>query len=168
MPSDSFQVDDSTPHAGVTITLGNTTLTRDQSTGWVTLRSTRPLSPTCKTFAVRISDVGQSSDGSGLMIGLLPRLPAAAVALLGTKYISELGGWCLSRAGDSYGSWKLADRLPFGSGSVVEFELDVAAKAVHIVCGRETAVGHIAALGDNEELYPAVSLYYAGQKVTLL
>ena len=96
-----------------------------------------------------------------------PGLFQAAVALLGTKYISELGGWCLSRAGDSYGTWK-CDRLPFGAGSVVEFELDAAAKTVHVVCGRECGVGHIAALTDGEELYPAISLYYSGQKVALL
>jgi hypothetical protein len=168
MPSDSFTLDDTTPHSGVTLSAGNTAIIRDQSSGWVTIRATRPLSSACRTFAVRVVDVGQSSDGSGLMIGLLPRLPAAAVALLGTKYISELGGWCLSRAGDSYGSWKLADRIPFVSGSVIEFELDAAAKTVHIVCGRESTVGHIAALADNEELFPAISLYYAGQRVVML
>ena len=166
MGAETYDVDDSTPHTGVTITSGNT-LTRDQSAGWVTLRATRPLTSASRTFAVRVLDVGQSSDGSGFMVGLLPRLPTAAVALLGTKYISELGGWCLSRAGDSYGAWK-CDRLPFGAGSVVEFEVDMAAKTVHVTCGRECAVGHIAALGDGEELYPAVSLYYAGQKVVML
>jgi hypothetical protein len=163
--SDCLLIDSTTPHAGIVVT-GNT-LTRDQTSGWVTLRSTTPLSPQCRTFAVRIVDVGQSSDGSGLMIGLLPRLPSSAVALLGTKYVSELGGWCLSRAGDCYGTWK-CDRIPFGTGSVVEFEVDFAAKTVHVVCGKEVGVGHIASLGETEEVYPAVSLYYTGQKVVLL
>jgi hypothetical protein len=39
---------------------------------------------------------------------------------------------------------------------------------VLVVCGRDSAVGHIASLADGEELFPAVSLYYAGQKVVLL
>ena len=165
MGSDSFFIDDSTPHAGIIVS-GNT-LVREQTSGWVTLRATHALTSNCRTFAVRIVDVGQSSDGSGLMIGLLPKLPSSAVALLGTKYISELGGWCLSRAGDCYGTWK-CDRIPFTAGSVVEFEVDFATKTVHVVCGKEVAVGHIASLSEAEEVYPAISLYYTGQKVVML
>lgn len=165
MGADTFTIDNTTPHAGIIVE--SNTLTREQTTGWVTLRATRPLTTTNRTFAVRIIDVGQSSDGSGLMLGLLPRLPTAAVALLGTKYISELGGWCLSRAGDCYGTWK-CDRIPFTAGSVVEFEVDFATKTVHVVCGKDSAVGHIASLGDAEEVFPAVSMYYTGQKVVML
>eukprot|EP00672_Neobodo_designis_P010181 CAMPEP_0174855760 /NCGR_PEP_ID=MMETSP1114-20130205/34152_1 /TAXON_ID=312471 /ORGANISM="Neobodo designis, Strain CCAP 1951/1" /LENGTH=126 /DNA_ID=CAMNT_0016090525 /DNA_START=97 /DNA_END=473 /DNA_ORIENTATION=- len=126
-------MDTSAPHPGVNIAPDGVA-TRDTNGGWVTLRATQPLTPACTHWAVRIDDQGDGSDGSGLMIGLLPRLQQHAAPMLGSKYISELGGWCLSRAGESYGTWK-CDPIPFGTGTVVEFDLDMRSKTLTIVCG---------------------------------
>jgi hypothetical protein len=161
-----FELDESTPHPGVVVDADGLA-TRDTNGGWVTLRSSQPLTAAAHQWAVRIMDHGEGSDGSGLMVGLLPRLPAPSAAMMGSKYISELGGWCLSRAGECYGAWK-CERIPFTSGCVVEFDVDLQARTLHIVCGKEVSVGHIPAIGDSEELYPAVSMYYMNQKVAFV
>jgi hypothetical protein len=158
-----FEMDTVPPHPGVTVSPDGVAA-RDTNGGWVTLRSTQPLSQACTQWGIRIVDQGETNDGSGLMIGLLPRLQPTAAPMLGSKYISELGGWCLSRAGECYGSWK-CEAMPFGTNSVVEFDVDFSAKTVTIVCGRETATGHIPALLEADDVYPAVSMYYMNQKV---
>lgn len=158
-----FEIDRAAPHPGVNISADGLA-SRDTNGGWVTLRATQPLSPGCTQFAVRIVDQGDGSDGSGLMIGVVPRLQQHAAPMLGSKYISELGGWCLSRAGESYGTWK-CEPLPYGTGSVIEFDVDVTNKSVHIVCGSDSATGHVAGMSDADELFPAISLYYQNQKV---
>ena len=158
-----FDMDATTPHPGVAIDADGVA-TRDTNGGWVTLRSTQPLSAASHQWAVRVLDHGEGADGSGLMLGLMPKAAPHAASMMGSKYISELGGWCLSRAGECYGPWK-CERLAYGSGCVVEFDLDVASKTLRIVCGKDVAVGHIPALADGDELFPAVSLYYANQRV---
>lgn len=158
-----FDFDATTPHPGVVMDADNVA-TRDTNGGWVTLRSSVPLSPQCHHWAIKILDHGEGADGSGLMVGVMPKLAPQAASMMGSKYVSELGGWCISRAGECYGPWK-CERLAFSSGCVVEFELDVASKALRIVCGKDVAVGHIPSLAEAEELYPAVSMYYANQKV---
>ena len=160
-----FEFDLATPHPGIRI--DGDVASRETNGGWVTLRATHPLSPSNHQWGVKIIDQGGSSDASGLMLGMLPKLSSAAIASMGTKYISELGGWCMSRAGESYGSWK-CDKLPYGTSNVIEFDVDLATKTVHIVCGKEKAVGHIASLGDADELYPAVSMYYLNQKAAFV
>ena len=158
-----FEIDRTSMHPGVIIS-SDGVATRDTNGGWVTLRSSEPLTSQCHHWAVKIIDHGEGADGSGLMVGLLPKPASHTQHMLGSKYISELGGWCLSRAGECYGPWK-CDRLPFSSGCVIEFDVDVSAKSLNIVCGKEVAVGHIPGLSDTEELYPAISLYYMNQKV---
>lgn len=158
-----YELDTSTPHPGIVIVDG-LLASRETNGGWVTLRATQPLSADNRQWGVRVVDQGEGTDGSGLMVGLLPRLSPGNVGNMGTKYISELGGWCLSRAGESYGAWK-CEKIVFGTSSVVEFELDVASKTLHIVCGKERGTGHIPALSETEELYPAFSMYYLNQKV---
>eukprot|EP00760_Papus_ankaliazontas_P028066 PhM_4_TR350/c0_g1_i1/m.71514 len=176
MVLDTFSFDTSTPHSGVRID-DDGIATKEFNGGWVTLRSTRPLSmsatattPTgvgCRQWGVKIVDHGESPDASGLMLGLLPRLSPTTAQHMSSKYISELGGWCLSRAGEFYGSWK-CERITFGTGAVVEFDVDASSGAVSITCGVDRAMGHIVGLGDNVELYPAVSLYYASQRVVFV
>lgn len=157
-----FEIDSTTPHPGITI--DNSLATRETNGGWVTIRSTKPLSAENHQWAMKVVDQGEGNDGSGLMLGLLPKLSPGNVSNMGGKYISELGGWCISRAGESYGSWK-CEKLPYHTGSVVEFELDVGSKTLHIVCGKERALGHIPVLNEAEELFPAFSMYYLNQKV---
>lgn len=157
-----FVIDPTTPHPGITIE--GPIASRETNGGWVTIRSTQPLTPDNHQWAMKIIDQGEGNDGSGLMLGIVPKLTSNNIASLGGKFISELGGWCISRAGESYGSWK-CEKISFGTGMVVEFDLDVVSKTVHVVCGKERALGHIPALTDSEELYPAFSMYYLNQKV---
>jgi hypothetical protein len=157
-----FEVDSTTPHPGVVI--DGVVASRETNGGWVTLKAVRPLSADNHQWGIKVLDHGEGNDGSGLMVGLLPRLSVSSVSSMGTKYISELGGWCLSRAGESYGAWK-CEKLPFHTGCVLEFDLDMQGRTLHVVCGRERAVGHIPSLTDGDELYPAFSMYYLNQKV---
>lgn len=161
----AFDIDDTTPHPGIKVEDG--VAFRVTNGGWVTLKSSQPLTPNNRQWGVKIVDQGEGSDGSGLMLGVLPKLHSNTISIMSTKYISEMGGWCLSRAGESYGSWK-CERIPFGTGSVVEFELDSVAKTLHVVCGDVKAVGHIPSLAETEEYYPAVSMYYLNQKVVFV
>lgn len=163
MVLNTFEVDTSTPHPGVVVA-DSGIVSRETNGGWVTLRTTRPLSVDQRQWGIKILDQGEGNDGSGLMVGLLPRVPAQHIPSMGSKYISELNGWCISRAGESYGAWK-CDRLPFTTGSVLEFDLDVTSKTLYVVCGKERAVAHLPGLTDDEAVYPAVSMYYLNQKV---
>eukprot|EP00659_Diplonema_papillatum_P001396 gene1396-2146_t len=157
----AFQLDTSTPHPGVRIE--DDMAVKDTNGGWVTLKATKALSPGNHQWAVKIVDQGDGTDGSGLMVGLLPILtPANAATCLSSKYISEMGGWCISRAGQTYGNWKCS-RLSFHAGAVVELDVDFAKECISLSCGREKVVGAIAGLRD-VEVYPAVSLYYINQK----
>jgi hypothetical protein len=158
-----FSVDTTTLHPGV-IVGDNGVISRETNGGWVTLRTTAPLSVDRRQWGIKILDQGEGNDGSGLMVGLLPRVPAQQVSSMGSKYISELGGWCISRAGESYGAWK-CDRMPFATGSVLEFDIDVGSKTLYVVCGKERAVAHLPGLTEDEPVYPAVSMYYLNQKV---
>eukprot|EP00658_Telonema_sp_P-2_P064510 TRINITY_DN53548_c0_g1_i1.p1 TRINITY_DN53548_c0_g1~~TRINITY_DN53548_c0_g1_i1.p1 ORF type:complete len:105 (-),score=22.13 TRINITY_DN53548_c0_g1_i1:76-390(-) len=94
------------------------------------------------------------------MVGLLPKTPPDIAPNLGSKYISELGGWCFSRAGESYGSWK-CDRVPFSTGSVVEFDLDLPSKTLSIVCGKERGTGEFLSLIHISEPTRLLSISYA-------
>ena len=178
-----FEFDRATPHAGVDID-DTGVATRDTNGGWITLRASEPLSSLASSggapppstapflpqrFAIRILDQGEGNDTSGLMIGVLPKIVTpAASAMMASKYIAELGGWCLSRAGESYGTWK-CDRLAFGTGQVVEFEVDFVTRAVTVSCGKDIVTGQLpATLPEGDDLYPAVSLYYINQKVVFV
>lgn len=161
-----FEIESSTPHPGVAIESG-TIAQRDTNGGWVTMRSKEPLSARNHQWALRILDQGESNDGSGLMIGLLPQLNGPMVSAMGSKYIAELGGWCISRAGEVYGDWKV-ERVSFGTNSVIEFDFDASSGALHIVCGKRSVSGHIPSLSDADVVYPAFSLYYLNQKVAFV
>ncbi|KPI88951.1 hypothetical protein ABL78_1917 [Leptomonas seymouri] len=160
-----LEIDTSTPHPGVTV--DGSVAQRETNGGWVTLRSKTPLSAANHQWAVRVLDQGEGADGSGLMVGLLPQLSTTATNAAGNKYISELGGWCLSRAGDTYGAWK-CDRFPYSTGCVVEFDWDAPTNTLYMVSGNKKATGHIPAVKENDLVYPAVSMYYLNQKVAFV
>ncbi|EPY32336.1 hypothetical protein STCU_02862 [Strigomonas culicis] len=160
-----LEVDVDTPHPGVSI--AGSVAHRETNGGWVTLRSKQPLSSENRQWAVRVVDQGEGNDGSGLMIGLLPQLSSTLVSSMDGKYISELGGWCLSRAGDSYGSWR-CDRLPFSTDCVMEFDWEAEGCNLYIVCGKKKVVAHISTAGGDDVLYPAFSMYYLNQKVAFV
>lgn len=165
MGLETFEIDVCTPHPGVAIQ--SSSAQRDTNGGWVTLRSKEPLTATNHQWAVRVLHHGESLDASGLMLGLLPQLSSQMIRAMGSKYISELGGWCISRAGDPYGEWK-CECIPYGTGSVVEFDFDAASGNLYIVCGKRFVSGHISSLTDADAVYPAFSLYYLNQKVAFV
>lgn len=165
MGLDILEVDTTSPHPGVTIDV--TSAQRETNGGWVTLKSKTPLTASNHQWAMRVVDQGEGNDGSGLMMGILPQLTPHMASSMGSKYISELGGWCLSRAGDSYGTWK-CDRLPYSTGCVVEFDWDVTSGTLYMVCGKKKAIGHIPTLKDSDVVYPAFSMYYLNQKVAFV
>eukprot|EP00796_Vickermania_ingenoplastis_P013335 gene13335-9168_t len=160
-----FEIDPTTPHPGVA--LDGSSAQRDTNGGWVTLRTKEPLTAQNHQWAVKIVDQGEGVDGSGLMLGLLPHLSSQMVRSMGSKYIMELGGWCISRAGDRYGDWE-CDELSFSTGCVVEFDLDASSGKLYIVCGKYSVCGRIESLTDADVVYPAVSLYYLNQRVTFV
>lgn len=155
----------STPHPGVAI--DGSTAQRDTNGGWVTVRAKEPLSCSNHQWGVRIIDQGEGADGSGLMLGLLPQLSSQLTSAMGSKYISELGGWCISRAGDCYGAWK-CDEISFSTGCVVEFDFDAASGNLYVVCGKRSVSGRISSLTDSDAVFPAFSLYYLNQKVVFV
>eukprot|EP00906_Rhabdomonas_costata_P039079 RCo055307 len=159
-----FQIDSSVVHPGVRVEDG--IATKETNGGWVTLRATKTLSPANHQWGIKIVDQGEGADGSGLMLGLLPHFVGNSSLGFGTKYISEMGGWCISRAGQTYGSWK-CEKITFGTGSVVEIDCDFASNTVTLTNGRERAVGHIPGLRD-VEVYPAFSLYYLNQRAVFV
>ncbi|KAG8340419.1 hypothetical protein ERJ75_000299300 [Trypanosoma vivax] len=160
-----LEIDTSTPHTGVVI--DGSLACRETNGGWVTLRSKTPLSANQRQWAMKVIDHGEGNDGSGLMMGLLPRLSPHQEAAMGNKYISELGGWCLSRAGDSYGTWK-CDKLPFSTGCVMEFDWDAVGRTLYIVSGKRKAVGQIPNVSETDVVYPAFSMYYLNQKLSFV
>lgn len=160
-----FEVDTTTPHPGITI--DGRTAVRETNGGWVTLRSRTPLTPTNRQWAIRVMDQGEGNDGSGLMLGLLPQLSPQAISSMGGKYIAELGGWCISRAGDTYGSWR-CEKFSFSSGCVLEFDWDPSTGSLYIVSGKKKVTGHIATLSENDVVYPAISMYYLNQKLAFV
>lgn len=160
-----FEVDPFTPHPGVAI--DGSSAQRETNGGWVTLRSKEPLSSSNRQWAMRVVDQGDGTDESGLMIGLLPELNTQSASSMSNKYISELGGWCLSRAGDTYGSWK-CEKIPFRTGCVIEFDWDATTMMLYIVCGKKKVTGHIPNLSPSDVVYPAFSMYYLNQKLTFV
>ncbi|RNF10009.1 putative ubiquitin-protein ligase [Trypanosoma conorhini] len=160
-----LEIDGSTPHPGVVI--DGSIACRETNGGWVTLRSKSPLCGNERQWAMKVIDQGEGTDGSGLMMGLLPSLSSQQESSMSNKYISELGGWCLSRAGDSYGSWK-CDKMPFSTGCVVEFDWDAVTRTLYMVSGKRKAIGHIPNVSETDVLYPAFSMYYLNQKLSFV
>eukprot|EP01079_Euglenida_sp_SAG-EU17-18_P001237 gene1237-2703_t len=139
-----FTIDESTLHPGVKIEDG--IATKETNGGWVTLKTTKSLSPSNCQWAVKIVDQGEGGDASGLMIGLLPKSALTGSTdsygsrkdgsmgygtKLASKYISEMGGWCMSRAGTRYGAWE-SKELTFGTGSQVNVQALDAAFHTHL------------------------------------
>ena len=156
-----FQIDTSTPHPGVRIE--DDVAVKHTCGGWVTMRAKKALSPGNHQWGIKILDQGDGADGSGLMVGILPKLSPSDVACLGSKYCSEVEGWCVSRAGQFYGTWK-GDKIEYGTGCVIEFNVDTSRESVTITCGEKKVVGFINGIRDIE-LYPSFSMYYLNQRV---
>lgn len=157
----NFLVDSSTPHGDVVISESSVL---KPSLGWVTCFVTEPLRKGVHEWCVKIDHQGETSDGSGLMLGIVPKHYTKF-----DSFISQGGGWCLSRAGKLYGNWRRVDNhtsvgsLTFATGDRVVFLLDMDAARMTVRVGDKSMVGDIGGL--SSEVYPAVSLHYRHQHV---
>ena len=157
----SFLIDATTPHGDVLI---NENRAIKPATGWVTVHATEPISSGTHEWSIKIENQGETSDGSGLMLGVAPRSFCRY-----DSFISQGGGWCLSRAGKFYGQWKRVEGvgsstpLVFGTGDTVVFELDTETARLTVTVGDRFVVGEIAKL--TPEVFPAASLHYRQQHI---
>lgn len=158
-----FVIDRSTPLADVRLEGPHTAV--KAADGHVILRSSKPLSPANHRWAVMIHEEGSYMD---IRLGLLPKLPASMEVNMVGKYLPELGGWCIYRGRAVFyieGDWHCDGKLPpFFKGDLVLFDYNFSDKKLTIRYGGKQVVGHIPKAG--VELYPAISLYYSGAKVS--
>ena len=131
--------------------------------GWVTTHVTESLRRGKHEWGISIEHQGETNDGSGLMLGIVPKTFSKF-----DSFISQGGGWCLSRAGKIYGHWRRVDPantvpLTFGTGDKVIFTLDFDTSRMSVRVGDRTLVGDINGL--TADVYPAVSLHYRHQHV---
>ncbi|CAC9466896.1 SPRY_domain/HECT-domain_(ubiquitin-transferase)_-_putative [Leishmania infantum] len=158
-PRKNYLIDSSTPHSDTVIAESSAL---KPSVGWVTLQVTEGIRRGIHEWGIKIEHHGESNDGSGLMLGIVPKNF--------TKYdtfISQGGGWCLSRAGKFYGHWRRTDSgggvLTFGTGDRVVLTLDYDAAVMTVRVGDKTVVGELSGL--TMEVFPAISLHYRHQHV---
>ena len=160
--STNFIIDTSTPHGDVII---NENCAIKPAVGWVTVHATEPIASGVHEWSIKIESQGETSDGSGLMLGIVPKNFNRY-----DSFISQGGGWCISRAGKFYGNWKRVDTntssgisLVFGTGDVVVFELDTESARLTVSVGDRYVIGELSNL--NTDVYPAISLHYKLQHV---
>eukprot|EP00754_Rhynchopus_humris_P051646 Rhum_TRINITY_DN9658_c1_g1::Rhum_TRINITY_DN9658_c1_g1_i1::g.34578::m.34578 len=157
----SFLIDATTPHGDVLV---NENRAIKPATGWVTVHALEPITQGVHEWSIKIENQGETSDGSGLMLGVVPKSFCRY-----DSFISQGGGWCLSRAGKFYGQWKRvegvgsANPLVFCTGDTVLFELDMEAARLTVTVGDRFVVGEVSKL--TPEVFPAVSLHYRQQHV---
>jgi hypothetical protein len=160
---ETFLIDPTTPHGDSVISESSL---YKSSLGWVTVHATEALRSGVHEWAVKIENQGESGDGSGLMLGIVPKTFNRYEA-----FISQCGGWCISRAGKLYGNWRRVDTntnvvsLVFGTGDRVVFELDLDAGRMTVRVGDKCIVGEFSDLPENPEVYPAISCHYRNQSV---
>ncbi|CAJ1041121.1 putative SPRY domain/HECT-domain (ubiquitin-transferase) [Leishmania shawi] len=158
-PRKNYLIDSSTPHSDTVIAESSAL---KPSVGWVTLQVTEGIRRGIHEWGIKIEHHGESNDGSGLMLGIVPKNF--------TKYdtfISQGGGWCLSRAGKFYGHWRRTDTgggvLTFGTGDRIVLTLDYDAAVMTVRVGDKMIVGELSGL--TMEVFPAISLHYRHQHV---
>ncbi|CAD2219660.1 hypothetical protein AGDE_05922 [Angomonas deanei] len=158
-PRRNFLIDASTPHGDVMITESSA---MKPSVGWVTLPVTEGIRQGVHEWCITIVNQGETTDGSGLMIGLIPKNFSKY-----DSFISQGGGWCISRAGKFYGHWKRRDSststISFGTGDRVIFTFDYKAAMMTVRVGSKSVVGELNSL--TGEVFPAASLHYRNQHI---
>ena len=158
-PRKSFLIDPSTPHSDVVVAESSAL---KPSVGWVTLQVTEGIRRGIHEWAVKIEHQGESNDESGLMLGIVPKNFSKY-----DTFISQGGGWCISRAGKFYGHWRRTDTgggaLTFGTGDRVVLTLDYDAAVMTVRVGEKVVVGELSGL--TMEVFPAVSLHYRHQHI---
>ncbi|EAN95470.1 hypothetical protein, conserved [Trypanosoma cruzi] len=157
-PRKNFLIDTTTPRGDVIITEASA---MKPGNGWITLQVTEGIRRGVHEWCVKIEHQGETTDGSGLMLGIVPKSFSKY-----DSFISQGGGWCLSRAGKFYGHWRRQDNnasVVFGAGDRVIFLLDYETARMTVRVGDKSVVGEISNLAP--EVYPAISLHYRHQFV---
>lgn len=158
-PLKNFLFDTTTPHGDVVVTEASA---MKPGIGWITLQATEGIRRGVHEWCVKIENQGETSDGSGLMLGIVPSNYSKF-----DSFISQGGGWCLSRAGKFYGHWRRQDSrnntISFGTDDRVVLLLDYEAARLSVRVGNKIIVGEISDLAP--EVFPAISLHYRRQHV---
>ncbi|CBH17265.1 hypothetical protein, conserved [Trypanosoma brucei gambiense DAL972] len=157
-PRKNFLLDSTTPRGDAIITEVSA---MKPGNGWVTLQVTEGIRRGVHEWGVTIENQGETTDGSGLMLGIVPKSFSKY-----DSFISQGGGWCLSRAGKFYGHWRRHEAnasVTFGTGDRVIFILDYEAARMTVRVGDKYVVGEISNIAP--EVFPAVSLHYRHQFV---
>lgn len=166
-----FSIDPSTPHPGVTLEGRHTAvrtaildiLGKPGDEGWVTFRSSKPLSPSNHRWGVKLHlKNNRFSYASHVALGMLPKLSAVEAATMDRKFIEELGGWSLSYDADNRtfsfdGDWDCR-AVTFRDGDVMGFDYNFTNKTLTLSCNGQKAVGRIWKSRNCDELYPAFTL----------
>ncbi|KAG8348662.1 putative ubiquitin-transferase [Trypanosoma vivax] len=154
----NFLFDTTTPRGDVIITEASA---MKPGNGWITLHVTEGIRRGVHEWGIKVEHQGETTDGSGLMLGIVPKNFSKY-----DSFISQGGGWCLSRAGKFYGHWRRQETsasIAFGTGDRVIFILDYEAARMTVRVGDKSVVGEINNIAP--EVYPAVSLHYRHQFV---
>ncbi|CCW61796.1 unnamed protein product [Phytomonas sp. EM1] len=158
-PRKNFLIDTTTPRGDVVITEDSA---MKSVNSWVTLKVTEGIQRGLHEWSVYIENQGETSDGSGLMLGIVPQNFSKY-----DSFISQGGGWCLSRAGKFYGNWRRQDAnvptLTYGTGDRVVFLLNYDNATMMVRVGNTYVIGEIHNL--STEVFPAISLHYRQQVV---
>ncbi|CCW66746.1 unnamed protein product [Phytomonas sp. Hart1] len=158
-PRKNFLIDTTTPRGDVVITEDSA---MKSVNSWVTFKVTEGIQRGLHEWSVYIENQGETSDGSGLMLGIIPQNFNKY-----DSFISQGGGWCLSRAGKFYGNWRRQDSnvptLTYGTGDHVVFLLNYDNATMMVRVGNTYVIGEIHNL--STEVFPAISLHYRQQVV---
>lgn len=162
-PLKNFLFDTTTPHGDVILTESGAF---KPAQGWITLQATEGIRGGIHEWCIKIESQGETTDGSGMMLGIVP----SSYCRYDT-FISQGGGWCLSRAGKFYGQWRKLNlrngstnnTISFGTNDRVILQLDYDAARLSVRVGSNMIVGEISNLAP--EVFPAVSLHYKRQQV---
>lgn len=161
-PLKNFLFDTTTPHGDVVLTESSA---MKPGVGWITLHATEGIRHGIHEWCIKIENQGETTDGSGLMLGIVPNNYSRY-----DTFISQGGGWCLSRAGKFYGQWRRLNSsngtnnsVTFGKDDRVILLLDYDNARLTIRVGANVVVGEVSNLAP--EVFPAVSLHYKQQQV---
>lgn len=161
-PLKNFVFDTTTPHGDVVLTESSA---MKPGVGWITLHATEGIRHGIHEWCIKIENQGETTDGSGLMLGIVPSNYCRY-----DTFISQGGGWCLSRAGKFYGQWRRLNLVNDATNTVVFSKddrvillLDYDNARLSVRVGSNVVVGEISNLAP--EVFPAVSLHYKTQQV---
>eukprot|EP00744_Colponema_vietnamica_P012002 GILI01016858.1.p1 GENE.GILI01016858.1~~GILI01016858.1.p1 ORF type:complete len:367 (-),score=44.40 GILI01016858.1:129-1229(-) len=132
-----------------------------------TVRFSRPINHNSTSWNVRIDE---DMDANRYMVlGLLPKHSAQLEGEADSNWIRTLNGWGMYGDASVFGSWQCAKGgFTFRKGDIIRFAFNFAEKKLTIRCGTQKAEAKMPNFKLGDELYPAASFFYIGQKVTFI